>query len=103
MLKITQQTTSKSVRMTLEGRLAGPWVEELERSWRRIHGSVPIPLVVDLTGVTFIGQSGKALLTEMLREGAEFVAAGCCTKSIVEELKQSAGIPLEKRPGKGCK
>jgi anti-anti-sigma regulatory factor len=43
-------------------------------------------LRVDLTGVTFIDAAGKACLAAMHRQGAEFIAADCLTKSIVAEI-----------------
>lgn len=89
MLKITQHTTRDSTKLTLEGRLAGPWVEELERVWREIKDSAKDPLAVDLTGVTFIDQDGKTLLGRMWQEGVDLVAAGCCSRSIVEEITSS--------------
>ena len=89
MLKITTHTTPDITRIALEGRLAGPWVEELERSWREINKNLEGSLVVDLTGVTFIEQTGKTLLARMWREGAQLLAAGCCTKSIVEEITKA--------------
>jgi len=89
MLKITPHTTQDSTRLTLEGRLAGPWVEEFERFWRGMKNSATGSLVVDLTGVTFIEQGGKTLLGKMWQEGAELVAAGCCSRSIIEDITSS--------------
>lgn len=90
MLKITPQRTGHSTRLMLEGRLAGPWVDELERAWRDSKESITGSLVVDLTGVTFIEQEGKALLSRMWQEGAELLAVGCCSRSILEDI-MSAG------------
>lgn len=89
MLKITSESSQGSMRLTLEGRLAGAWVKELEQSWRHLTVSGKGALVVDLRGVTFIEETGKALLAEMWREGAELIAAGCCTKPMVEEITGS--------------
>jgi len=44
---------------------------------------------VDLTGVTFIDPSGKALLAEMHHQGVWFVAAGLMTQAIVDEIQTS--------------
>jgi hypothetical protein len=90
MLKITPQRTEDSTRLMLEGRLAGPWVDELERVWQDSRKSITGSLVVDLTGVTFIEQEGKSLLSRMWRDGAELLAVGCCSRSILEDIK-SAG------------
>jgi hypothetical protein len=86
MLKIT--VSDDSTRITLEGRLAGPWIGELERCWRESSQSAAgRQLVVDLTGVTFVEQEGKALLRRMCESGADLLATGCCMRSIVEDAK----------------
>jgi hypothetical protein len=41
---------------------------------------------VDLTGVTFVDAAGRARLAAMHRNGAEFVAADCLMKAIVDEI-----------------
>jgi anti-anti-sigma regulatory factor len=88
MLKITTHISDDTTRITLEGRLAGPWISELERSWRESEQSAAgRQVVVDLTGVTFVEQDGKALLTRMYQAGAELLATGCCMRSIVEDAK----------------
>jgi anti-anti-sigma regulatory factor len=46
-------------------------------------------LLVDLTGVTFIDEAGKACLAALHRRGAEFVAIDCMTKAILDEIAQS--------------
>lgn len=91
MLKITLQTKRDAIRITLEGRLAGPWVAELDQAWERIHRSGQAPLVVDLTGVTFIEGAGQTLLRRMWRDGAELIASGCCNRTIVDHI---TGSPL---------
>lgn len=86
MLKITIKTTDAAARIILEGRLAGPWIEELDRCWQGLIATEKAPVMVDLTGVTFIERDGKTLLNDMWRAGAELLAAGCCTESIVAEI-----------------
>ncbi|HTL61630.1 MAG TPA: hypothetical protein VL261_08295 [Nitrospira sp.] len=88
MLKITTQISDDTTKITLEGRLAGPWISELERCWREAEQSAAgRRVVVDLIGVTFVEQDGKALLTRMHQAGAELLATGCCMRSIVEDAK----------------
>ncbi|MCS6288107.1 MAG: hypothetical protein H8K10_03925 [Nitrospira sp.] len=91
MLKITSEQTSDSVRLTLEGSLSGPWVTELERVWQQVKQAGIFAPVVELTGITFIAEDGKALLTSMWREGAALVANGCCTRHIVAEITGAGG------------
>jgi hypothetical protein len=71
----------------LEGKLAGPWVKEMELCWRSAAGTQPThPVRVDLSSVTFIDEDGNELLRKMYREGARLVAAGCLNKCIVEGI-----------------
>ena len=92
MLRITVHDNQESLTFQLEGRLAGAWVKEVEQCWQNIlaHQRKPI-LRVDLTGVTFIDDAGKACLAAMQYQGAEFVAADCMTKAILAEITD---IPL---------
>jgi hypothetical protein len=74
----------------LEGKLAGPWVREMELCWRSAAGTQQIhPVRVDLSSVTFIDADGKDLLGRMYREGAKLVATGCLNKCIVEGITHS--------------
>jgi len=98
MLKITTKIEVGVLLLGLEGRLAGPWVKELEVCWQSAAGTQqPYPVRLDLSSVTFIDEDGKDLLKKMYREGAELVAAGCLNKCIVEGIKQSE--PLKGREG----
>lgn len=94
MLKIAVHTLGRVMLFTLEGKLAGPWVNELEFCWRSVVGMPPInPARVDLSSVTFIDSEGKHLLSRMHREGAELVTTGCLNKCIVEEITREAKQP----------
>ena len=89
MLKITSAAIGKLVILELEGKLSGPWVEELATCWRKTAESGGIIRVM-LCGVTFIDDKGRELLTEMYRERAELVAEGCMNKAVVEEIVRGA-------------
>jgi anti-anti-sigma regulatory factor len=91
MLKITEKkgAVPASMSIILEGRLAGPWVEELHSYWRQISGNQQSRAVIDLTGVTFIDADGKALLTKLRQQGAELRATGCLTRCIIEEITKA--------------
>lgn len=95
MLKITVHTENHSTTLQLEGRLAGPWVEELERSWTSIvKERDKHPLRVDLSSVTYVDQKGKNLLKRLHREGAGLIASGCLTTCIVEEITKAGRAKL---------
>jgi len=90
MLRITVDKNSRATTLRLEGRLTGPWVDELERAWRALltdpaNGRV----AVDLSDVTFVGEEGKKLLETMYGEGAKLNACGCVTRRLVEEIEYS--------------
>ena len=90
MMRITLQREAGVLIFGLEGKLVGPWVQELELCWRAAVGTpLSYPVRVDLSAVTFIDAPGKALLAQLYREGAELVASGCLNKCIVEEIRQS--------------
>ena len=90
MLKITTRIESGVLLFGLEGKLAGPWVTELEQCWRSATGlQQGNPVRVDLSSVTFIDEEGKDLLRKMYRTGADLTATGCLNKCIVEGIKQS--------------
>ncbi len=86
MLKITSERVSGSARLILEGRLTGPWTTEVDRAWQSLMQTGPGSVVVDLTGVTFVGEDGKLLLKQMREEGAQLIAAGCCIGHLVREI-----------------
>ena len=98
MLRITVHDHPGSLTFQLEGRLAGPWLRELEECWQStLARQGKTILCVDLTGVTSIDAGGRACLAALHRQGAEFVAADCLTKAIVAEITQ-APLPDCGRP-----
>jgi hypothetical protein len=87
MLRILIETSSHETTLRLDGRLAGPWVDELERSWAMVRTTSDAgSLRVDLEGVTFIAPAGKALLRRIHDEGAVLIAHGCMTRAIVDDI-----------------
>jgi ABC-type transporter Mla MlaB component len=89
MLRVTVHDNRQSLTFQLEGRLAGPWLRELEKCWQSTLARQRKPILrVDLAGVTFIDEAGKACLAAMYRQGAELVAVDCLTKEIVAEITQ---------------
>lgn len=88
-MKITAQWDQDSIQLILEGRLAGPWVTELERVWKNVRPSDKGAYTVDLSGVTFIEEMGTELLRRMWQEGAALTTIGCCNRTIVEGITGS--------------
>ena len=88
MLRITIQENAESLAFQLEGRLVGPWVQELKACWqsaRRMHPTKAIRL--ELRDVTSIDAAGKQFLADAHAQGAEFVCLGCLMKGIVGEIR----------------
>ena len=90
MLRITNTTRPEGVMIVLEGRLAGPWVDELARCWKALTATEDAGSVcVQLDAVTFIDAAGKELLRTMHEEGAALAASGCMTRAILEEIRKN--------------
>jgi len=87
MLRITSAQSDDRITLKLEGKLAGCWVEELERYWQastNIYTKKGI--VVDLANLTFVDAAGKRLLCTLASEGARFVGSGIMPNSLIEEI-----------------
>jgi hypothetical protein len=90
MLKITIHDADGSLRLELEGRLAGAWVCELEHCWRTARANHPNRgCSVDLTSVTFIDQAGRYFLQLMHRDGVSLVASGLMLQDISDHITGS--------------
>lgn len=91
MLKITSQLdpAREDMSLVLEGRLAGPWVEELRTYCRRVLGTQQRCTMIDLTGVTFVDTEGKTLLAQLWQQGVELQASGCLIRCLVEDITKA--------------
>lgn len=100
MLRITAERDPDGIHFKLDGKVAGPWVDELERSWyAATEAAEGGRVLVDLSEVTFVDAEGKKLLSWMFRRGAEFRCTGCMTRGIVEEIKREQPVTSEDRLG----
>jgi len=89
MLRITIAETLSEQRWTLEGRLVQPWISELKSNWARTQTARrERKCVVDLTAVTFIDKSGEKALAELFNQGAELIATGIYTRSVVHNIER---------------
>jgi outer membrane protein TolC len=87
MLRITSDKKKGKVVLTVEGRIAGPWVGTLEQCWRELRAASPDQkFSINLCGVSFIDPAGKTLLKEIHRQGGQLVAEGCLNQAIVREI-----------------
>jgi ABC-type transporter Mla MlaB component len=101
LLKITRQrgAAPHAVWLVLEGRLAGPWVEELKAYCHELSVNQCRCTKIDLGGVTFIDADGTVLLTRLWEEGAELRASGCLNLCVVEEI---TGVGRLDSPSRNC-
>ena len=105
MLKISvkDEQAPKQLLLEVEGRLAGPWVEELERSWEAERKRADYEeLIVRLSNVTFIDETGRELLGKIFHAGARLEGNGCMVRAIIARIT-GAGFSIHDCEGEGKK
>ncbi|HKD60089.1 MAG TPA: STAS domain-containing protein [Terracidiphilus sp.] len=87
-MRITFQETNTAVEMKLEGRVAGPWADELDRVWLETAPRVlSKKLIIDLHNVTYADLAGKHVLQKIYTQtNAEFVAVSPSSRFLVDEV-----------------
>ena len=83
MLKISEPTASHDVTLKLEGRLIGPWVNELREVCEVLLASER-RLALNLAEVEFVERNGVALLSALQSRG---VSLAECSPFLREQLK----------------
>ena len=89
MLKISIRHEGQRSTLELEGRLAGPWVAELESAWQGERGHYS-EISVELRSVSFVDADGKALLRTLHDAGAAISGHGCLTRAIIADVTGQA-------------
>ena len=85
MLRITVVESSKiAVRLRVEGRITGPWVEELRTACSVHTFPGEVQLSLELADISFADAAGIALLTELRDRGVGLVGT---TPFLTEQLK----------------
>ena len=77
--------------ITLEGRVAGPWVAELSRVWvetaPQLHSRT---LIIDLRNVTYADIAGTNALKEIYSQShAKLLSASPWTEYLVREIRKT--------------
>jgi anti-anti-sigma regulatory factor len=93
MLRITiNEHQGQSMRLKLEGRIAGPWAEELDRFWVETAPRLEShKLIIDLSNVTYADASGKSVLNKIFSStDAEFVTGTLLTQDLAAEVARQA-------------
>jgi hypothetical protein len=90
-LRITIRETDQSIAITLEGRIAGPWVEELKDVWGKIAPKVSNrSLSLDLRSVIYSEAKGKQVLREIYAQThAMLVTSTPWTEYLAQEISGS--------------
>jgi hypothetical protein len=88
MLRITVSESANGKTIKLEGKVAGPWVEVLSRTWRDLAAAPGSQQVqqVDLRDVGFVDLKGRELLREIHQQSlAIFVSDSPLTKQFADD------------------
>jgi len=89
MLRITPKELDAKLTLSLEGKLAGPWVAELAKAWSEWQGRVqPRDAVIDLRLVSFVDEAGRELLVQLHGEGCALLGSGCYVGPLVDSINQ---------------
>lgn len=87
MLRVTFDKGLEATTVKLEGKIIGPWADELKRAWKELAADRPAEsIIIDLSGVTFISSEGKSILAGMSKQGADLRAGNLMTKYVVDEI-----------------
>ena len=85
MLRITVVESSKiAVTLRVEGRITGPWVEELRTACNMHTFAGEVQLSLELADISFADAAGIALLRELRNRGVGLMGA---TPFLAEQLK----------------
>jgi anti-anti-sigma regulatory factor len=93
-LRITIEQSAEKTDITLEGRIAGPWVAELRRAWTELKPLMASrALSIDLRNTTYADTQGVQVLREIYAEtGAHIVTSTPWTQYIAEEIMRKNTI-----------
>ena len=85
MLKVTHMAEDdKTVTLNLEGRIVGPWVDELKRECE-ICLAKRSKLILDLSNVSFVDNQGTKTLKDMIGDRVQLIG---CSLFLSELLKE---------------
>ena len=87
-LRISLEEMKTAAKVTLEGRVAGPWAAELDRFWMATAPQLASKqLSIDLRNVTYADDSGKRVLSAIhAQTGATLLASTPLTRQLAAEI-----------------
>jgi hypothetical protein len=87
MFRISVVESQGQRKLVLEGKLASPWIVEVENAWRQAGEHLQgRKLIIDLTNVTLISPDGENILFRLMRDGARFTCGDVLTKHVLKQL-----------------
>jgi ABC-type transporter Mla MlaB component len=90
MLRITVKNGKQPTILKLEGKLAGPWVDELLRTWSELKVKRPgLTASLDLSDVSYVDADGRMMLSWMFRKGVKVQNANLMTKYIMDQVEHA--------------
>jgi ABC-type transporter Mla MlaB component len=96
MLRITVVESSKTaVTLRVEGRITGPWVEELRTACNLHTFSDEVQLSLELADISFADAAGIALLRELRNCGVGLIRTA---PFLAEQLKERTSFPKFQGP-----
>lgn len=95
MLKITIIEGRTQRRLTVEGKLVGPWAAELKSAYEKAKADLRgRELLIDIKQLTGISQEGENVLLELMSDGIKFRSCGVFTKHVLKQLSWRATTTL---------
>lgn len=89
MLRITHSGSQKLTTVDLDGKLLGPWVDELRAVTAKLNGNEVVRL--NLARLSFADQSGIALLQQLSRGGVELSGCSPLIAGLLASHRAAAG------------
>lgn len=104
MFRISIIDTPSQRRLLVEGKLSGPWVDELRATWRDASRDLDgRKLVVDLGSLTVLSHEGEDAIFDLMKQGAKFSCTGILTRHVLKGLirRSRAVSVIEEKIGQG--
>ena len=88
-MRVTIHETAEAAVVRLEGRIAGPWADELDHVWSNSRSQFASKkLTIDLRDVLFADARGRQVLSQIFTETqAEIVAGTPWTQLLAAEIQ----------------
>jgi len=95
-LRISVEGNRGALWLVLEGRLVGPWVDELQKVCEEYsHPGRKAGMIVDLCGLTAMDSRGQRLLDGLLQRGATLRCSDVMNQYLVEQMARPTGHSQE--------